>query len=297
MRILLIGGAGFVSGAILRVAAERGHEVTAVTRGRRPLVPGLARAHLTLDREEAGFVGRIDRDGFDAVIDCVCMRADHAGQAVELARGGKRLIMISSDYVYDPRHRKLFLTEAEARFTNRDDMGGFKRQAEEIVLAADAAGSVRATILRPPHVYGPGSNPGTIPRHGRSISLLDDIDAGKTLHLLQGGLGLIQPVHVDDLARVTVAMLDRPDAVGQAYNAPGPELMTHLDYYRTIADGLGRSLSVTAYWPEGGEAPDVNHYVGGHRCYDGGRLNALLPDFRYTSFTEGVAAWIRAIRA
>lgn len=296
MRLLLIGGSGFVSGNVLRVAAEHGHTVTAVTRGQRPLPSGLVHRHVVLDRDQEDPADRIDTAEFDAVIDCVCMRASHARQATALARGGKRLIMVSSDYVYDPRYRRLFLTEADAVFTTREDMGGFKRQAEEVIIAAHEAGSVRATILRPPHVYGPGSNPGTIPRHGRSVSLLDDIDAGKTLHLLQGGLGLIQPIYGDDLARILVSMLDQAESIGQAYNAAGPDLMTHLDYYQTIAACLGRPLSVSAYWPEGGEAPDVNHYVGGHRCYDTGRLGRLLPNFPYTPFVEGIAAWIRSIR-
>lgn len=296
MNILLMGGAGFISGHVLRVAAAQGHKVTVVTRGLRPLPPGLASKHVVLDREQQNPADLIDTAPFDAVIDCICMRSHHAQQTVALAQGGKRLIMISTDYAYDPAFRPLFMKEADAVFSDRDDMGGWKAQAEKIIMEAQAAGTVQATILRPPHIYGPGSNPGTIPRHGRSPTLLADILAGKTLHLLQGGMGLIQPIHADDLARILVSMLDKPQFIGQAFNTSGPRVMTHLDYYRTIAACLGTTLSVSAYWPEGGVAPDVNHYVGGHRCYDMGCLNALLPDFHYTPFDEGMAAWIKLLR-
>ncbi|CAA7621676.1 putative NAD dependent epimerase/dehydratase family protein [Magnetospirillum sp. UT-4] len=293
MNILLIGGTGFVSGAVLREAAARGHAVTVVTRGVTPLPPGLAAGHVRCDRDTQDPAALIDAAPFDAVIDCICMNAHDAAQAVALAEGGKRLIMISTEYAYDPAHRKLFLKESEAVFSDRDDIGGHKARAEAVIRAAHGEGRVKATILRPPHIYGPGSNPGTIPKHGRSPTLLADMRAGRTLHLLQGGLGLIQPIHVADFARIVVAMLDQPGSVGEDYNCSGPQLMTQLDYYKTIAACLGVELSVTAYWPEGGTAPDVNHYVGGHRCYDMGKLNALLPDMRYVPFADGIADWVR----
>lgn len=292
MNILLLGGSGFVSGHTLQAATVAGHKVTVVTRGLRPLPQGTAAQQIILDRDEQNPADVIDSSAYDAIIDCICMKSAHAHQSVALARGGKRLVMISTDYVYDPRHRKLFLKEAEAVFSDRDDVGGFKRQAEEVILAAHQAGDVCATILRPPHIYGPGSNPGTIPRHGRRPTLLNDILAGQTLHLLQGGLGLIQPIHVGDFARIIVAVLKEPASFGACLNASGPELMTHLDYYRTIARCLNVELQVTPYCPQG-EAPDVNHYVGGHRCYDMGALNAALPGFTYTPFDKGMADWVR----
>jgi nucleoside-diphosphate-sugar epimerase len=296
MHILLIGGSGFVSGAVLKAVVAAGHTVTALTRGVTPLQPGLAAGHIHLDREVDDLVRVIDTAGFDTVIDCICMNEHHARQAVALARGGKRLVMISTEYAYDPTYRKLHLKESEAVFSDRDDIGGHKARAEAVIRAADRAGEVHATILRPPHIYGPGSNPGTIPKHGRSPTLLADMAAGRILHLLQGGLGLIQPIHIEDFARIVAAMLGTPASAGQDYNCAGPELMTQLDYYKAIAACLGTTLSVTAYWPEGGVAPDVNHYVGGHRCYDMGKLNTLLPNFAYTPFAEGIAGWVRHLQ-
>lgn len=296
MRILLIGGTGFVSGRFLRFALDAGHRVIAVTRGSKPLLDHPKVEHITADRDKDDLVALVGERQYDAVADIICRTPEHAEQAIALARHCKRLVMVSTDYVYDPEHRKLFLKESEAVFSERADYGGDKRRAERVILAAQAAGTVEATILRPPHIYGPGSNPGTIPRHGRRPHLLDDIAAGKTLTLLQDGLGLIQPIHADDMAGIALEVIGRAQSHGQDYTCSGPELMTHLDYYREIAKVLGTTIKpVETYCPEE-NAPDVNHYVGGHRCYDMAKLNALLPDFAYTPFARGIAEWVRHLR-
>lgn len=291
MNLLIFGGTGFVSGRVLQFALDSGHRVVAVSRGQRPLPPHANLRHVVADRNEADLDGIAAEEDLDAVLDVICQTPAHAEQSIRLARRCKRLLMVSSDYAYDPAFRKLAMTEEQARFSERDDYGGNKRRAELVLLEAAKAGHCRPTILRPPHIYGPGSNPGTIPQHGRRPNLLDDIDAGKTLSLLHGGLGLIQPIHADDLARIILAVTAEDRAVGEDYTAAGPDLMTHLDYYRTMAACIGREITHVAYCP-GPDAEDVNHYVPGHRYYDMGKLNALLPGFVYTDFQLGMRDWV-----
>ena len=52
MKILLIGGTGFVSGTVAKVALEAGHDVTVVTRGIKPIPAGLKQ--ITADRFAPG---------------------------------------------------------------------------------------------------------------------------------------------------------------------------------------------------------------------------------------------------
>ncbi len=291
MKILLIGGSGLVSSRVLRFAVEAGHEVLAVTRGETSLPEGCPFTHIKGDRNAEDLSYIADNYSYDAVLDVICRTPLHAKQSAGLAKNCRRLVMVSTDYVYEPEFRKLFLKECDAVFSTQADYGGNKRRAEEVILKAHSEGLIQGTILRPPHIYGPGSNPGTIPRHGRRPYLLDDIRAGKPLHLLEGGLGLIQPIHADDFARIVLTVIDKEASHGEAYNASGAELMTNLDYYKTIASVLGTTITHTTYTPEPG-APDVNYYVAGHRCYDMGKLDALLPDFTYTPFVEGIKEWV-----
>ncbi|MBF0098163.1 MAG: NAD-dependent epimerase/dehydratase family protein [Magnetococcales bacterium] len=292
MNILVLGGSGFLSGRFVQHALAAGHRLICVTRGLKPVDPRVAQ-HICLPREALpdNLFASVD---YQVVVDCIGMNAPQLQQSVALARQCRRLLMVSSDYAYDPAHRPLFLREEQARFSHLADYGGAKRQAEAVILQAQQADLLQGIILRPPHIYGPGSWPGTIPKHGRRATLLDELRSGQALQLLGGGLGLIQPIHVDDLARIMVALLDREEAYGQDYTACGVELMSHLDYYRVLAERLGVALFVTPYCPEGAAA-DVNAYVGGHRCYDRSKLDRLLPDFRHTPFRQGMAEWVDAL--
>ena len=294
MKLLIFGGSGLVSGRVVAFAIDAGYEVIAITRGKRKLTINPTITHIKVDRDTDDLKFIADKYSYDAVLDIICKTPEHARQAVLLAKHCKRLIMVSTDYVYEPRYRKLFLKEKNAVFTSQQDYGGQKRLAEEVVYKAQKEGGIHGTILRPPHIYGPGSNPGTIPKHGRQSDLVDHIRAGRALNLLYGGLGLIQPIHANDFAHLILALINKSSSYGEAYNTSGPELMTHANYYEAIALALGIEAKITAYCPQKG-ATDVNHYVSGHRCYDMSKLNGVLPGFTYTPFIEGVKDWVNQI--
>ena len=107
MKVLVIGGSGFVSGTVSRMAAQRGHDVWVATRGKRPLPDG-ARG-ITADRTlPAEFDRAIESAGveWDAAIDCIGFTKQDAVQDIDsvLSRSG-HLIFISTDFVYDPGGR------------------------------------------------------------------------------------------------------------------------------------------------------------------------------------------------
>ncbi len=290
----MIGGSGHVSGRVLHYAVNGGHHVTAITRGKKAFPEHHSFTHIKADRDNDNLSFIAKKYNYDVVLDIICRTPTHAKQSIQLASKCKRLVMVSTDYVYEPMARKLFLKENEAIFSNHQDYGGDKRRAEKIIIDAENKGMINATILRPPHIYGPGSNPGTIPQHGRSTCLLDQIISNETLNLLYGGLGLIQPIHVDDFAKIILLITFNEESFGEAYTVAGAELMTHLDYYNAIADTLGRKLTVTPYIPTH-NAQDVNNYVVGHRCYDMSKLNSLFPNIQYIPFKEGIAKWVNSI--
>ena len=87
MKILLIGGSGFVSGTLATVALAAGHTVAAVTRGQRPLGAGVT--SLIADRRDrAAFAEAItaQRQSWDLVVDCIGYEVADAEQDVALFR-------------------------------------------------------------------------------------------------------------------------------------------------------------------------------------------------------------------
>jgi nucleoside-diphosphate-sugar epimerase len=101
--LIILGGTGFVSGTLARVAQEQSWDVTLVTRGRRPVPLGMTA--LTADREDpAAFSDAVragaPAGGWDLVVDCIGMLPGHARQDLAVFTGlARHLVFISSDAV------------------------------------------------------------------------------------------------------------------------------------------------------------------------------------------------------
>jgi nucleoside-diphosphate-sugar epimerase len=297
MKILLFGGSGFLSGKIVDKAIGDGHSVIAITRGEREIVTHNNLRHVCFDRnviDQNELARLLAGMQWDVVIDSICRTPEHAQQSISLAKDCRRLIMVSTDYVYSPKHRKLNQNEDDAVFSDGESYGANKRKAELEIMAANKTGEVDATILRPPHIYGPGSNPGTIPNHGRRPELLDYIEKEGILQLVQGGIGLIQPVFVDDLVRIILNIIPLELSFGQVFNSPGHELMTHVDYYKEIGKCLGKKVKIETLTPE--LEKKLNLFPCGHRYYDTSKIMNLLPSFKYTPFKKGIQLWVQELK-
>lgn len=108
-----------------------------------------------------------------------------------------------------------------------------KIAGEHTVLAAHAAGEIRATVVRPADVYGPG---------GRTW-VLEPIAAMRANQFLlpARGQGLFTPVYIDDLVDGIVRAASHPDAAGQIFQIGGESAVTTLEYFGYLARMLGRT--------------------------------------------------------
>lgn len=274
--LLIIGGSGFISGALARLAVLRGYKVWAVTRGRNLLPSGVT--GLIADRRdpasfEAAVAGTARK--WDVVVDCIGYELADTRQdiAVFRERAG-HFIFISSDFVYDPYHRKYPQPE-ETEFFWQDGYGLKKRQCE-LELINCKTHPMPWTIVRPCFVYGPGSQLGTLPFHRRDPQLITRLRAGEPVRLVGGGHFLQHPIFVRDLAEAILSLVGNPKAYGEIFNAGGPDLVEAAEYFRIIARVLGAELKI--------EEIPVDAHLAAHpdeapscanRYYDQSKLRAV----------------------
>lgn len=236
MKLLILGGSGFVSGTLTRVALAAGHQVTVLTRGQRPVPEGVTA--LRADRHDtAAFTAALGPREWDLAVDCIGFQAPDARQ--DLSLHARQLVFISTDFVFDPVHRKFPQPEESDHYSSLP-YGGGKRACELEFLKSDMAW----TILRPCHIYGPGSLLGCLPEHGRDPKLLETLRAGKALRLVGGGYFLQQPIFARDLAKMILSVAGNPRAHRQIFNCAGPDIVESREYYRIIAETLGVELKV-----------------------------------------------------
>jgi len=270
MRILIIGGSGFLSGTMARQALRNGHEVWVVTRGQRPLPEGVH--GLQADRHDtAALAAAVRQPGqqFDLVVDCIAYRVADIEQDLALLPDlARHFVFISTDFVFDPAHR-LFPQPAEnQRFLRNDTYGAHKRRCEEKLLTTDC-GAMTWTTLRACHIYGPGSQLGCLPCHSRDPELLARLGRGETLRLVGGGHYLQQPIHAEDLSRIALACPGAPRAHGRIFNTAGPDVVESVTYYEHIARLLGQPLQVEEVPVQGYREAHPEHVSFlCHRIYD-----------------------------
>ncbi len=244
MKLLIIGGTGFISGHVVRKALEQQHEVWVVTRGNKPLPDGVTA--LRADRRDREAFRKVIEGAeviWDGVLDCICMEPEDARQDIEVFRNrAGQVVMISTDNVYDPE--RLGYPQSEtAEYYASEGYGGNKRLCELVFQNTDT-GNLKWTVIRTGHVYGPGSKLGAMPPHVRDEHLLDRLKAGEILELAGGGHFLQQPNYVSDLAELLISCVGNPNTYNEIFVSGGPKAIEARYYFQIIADHLGVPLRI-----------------------------------------------------
>lgn len=107
---------------------------------------------------------------------------------------------------------------------------GWRRRMESLVRESRSGW----TILRPTMIYGSELDK-------NMHKLLRFLDRSPLFPIFGNGENLWQPVHYEDLARVMLTALEKPEATNQSYDLPGARPLTYLDLIHTAAAALGRS--------------------------------------------------------
>ena len=237
MNVLVIGGTGFLSGAVVAECLSAGHSVTILTRGKgnRPAPPPNVSV-LTADRsDKIALQNAFHNRTFDLIIDCVLFKPADAQSAAEVFQNKTACyVFISSDFVYGGQPRQFPLDEQTPRFA-LSAYGADKAACEDVLLGAWHTSQFPVVILRPPHIMGRGSLLGTGSWEGRDKWLLWKLQNKRPVLLLDSGELLIQPVHKTDIARAALACAARVNQTrGRAYNIAGPNCVTTRHYYEVV---------------------------------------------------------------
>lgn len=227
--LAVTGATGFVGGHLLHAAREAGHDVRALTRGPRPPEPGVTWIDGALDRPDS--LAALS-EGADALVHIAGLINAPTRAAFEAVNAGGTAAVIDAARAAGVR-RFVHISSLAAREPDLSDYGWSKAKAERIV----AASGLDWTIVRPPAVYGPG-----------------DRETFELFRMAQRGFVALPPggrfsiIHVADLSRLILAVLDAPEALGEIYEpddgvAGGWE---HRHFARTLGRLLGKRPATVA---------------------------------------------------
>lgn len=232
--VTIYGGSGFLGRQIARKLAEDGWRVRVAVR--HPNLAGVVRTYGAVGQVEPvhcnirdEFSVRAAMTGADAVVNCVGI----------LVRRGKNTF----DAIHD---------EAAGRVARLSAELGVKRLVHVSAIGADAAARSRylaskgrgeaailaarpdAVILRPSVMFGPDdafyNKFAAMTRFGPVMAI-------------PGAKAVLQPVYVEDVARVAVMAVEGRAAPG-IYELGGPEVLTLRGVVRQILEATGRRRAV-----------------------------------------------------
>ena len=238
MKVLVIGGTGWVGHHIALACFRAGHEVEIMSR--RPNGGFSAEVaflkHIIGDKSDAEHLKNVLANGsYDVVIDSVPTQQCIAILS-ECRQYYDRYIQCGSTGVYTPLQWMPVNETHPIGLKAYDGFGG-KVAADKAMFEAVEKGLLRGTVLRPCCIAGPGKLP-LDNIGGRRDDFVSDFLAGHTLDLLDGGTALLHIVHVRDLGRAFEHAAATPSSVNKAYNICGDHAVTVRRYCEIIADAL-----------------------------------------------------------
>jgi nucleoside-diphosphate-sugar epimerase len=310
--VAIFGAAGAIGSAVGAELNRRGIPFRAVGRGRQKLEQSFGKmTHAEIfpaDLSEARSAGAAAR-GVDTIVYCVGLPypSHHLHPVlirttVEAAKlvGVPRLVLPSSVYSYGvPRASSVPETHPRQPHTRK---GQFRKEQEDIVLQAHAAGAFQAMIVRLPDFYGPDSDIGLANPMFRAAL------AGKTANWVGPVNTLHEFVYTPDTGPVIADLMSRDDTWGEAWNFGGPATINSMDFITRIYRALGRApkyrtvgagmLKLLGWFnPTMREVVEMLYLQETPVILDDSKLRAKLPAIHKTPYDEGIRLtldWMRA---
>lgn len=246
MRILVLGGTGFLSRAVVDGALARGHDVVALTRGGGPDLPGVVTVRG--DRDDVGSLrDAVGSTGpHDGVVDCSGYRVAGARAAAEVLGDVPAYAYVSSISAYAGWPPGPVPDEAAPTFTSEDDLdeyGPMKAESERVLT--EVLGE-RLLAARAGLIVGPGDRTRRLTTWLHRVATQDRVPVPDALG---------QPIAVVDARDLAAWLLESvEDGAAGAVNATGPVGMTTfgglLETCRVAVDATGGSAGELVPVPE-----------------------------------------------
>jgi nucleoside-diphosphate-sugar epimerase len=243
MKVLFIGGTGFISMAVSRQAIAKGLDLFLLNRGLRP--PSVPGAHaLTADIHKPEEVREALRGlQFDVVVDWIAYTPEDIERDLALFKGRvTQYIFISSASAYQKPPAHYLITEATPLHNPYWDYSRHKIACEERLVRAYREEGFPVTIVRPSLTYD-RNFPIAIGGWG-CYTLADRLKKGRPIIVHGDGSSLWVVTHAEDFGRGFLGLLGNGQALGQAFHITSDEVLTWDQIYRTIADGLGLEANI-----------------------------------------------------
>jgi len=294
MRVLFVGGTGFISTAVSRSAIAEGFDLTVLNRGLRPVdLPGaqVLTADISRPEEVRAVLGASE---FDVVVDWIAYRPADIERDVDLFRGRVgQYVFISSASAYQKPPANYLITESTPLDNPYWQYSRDKIACEERLMQAYREEGFPATIVRPSMTYD-SNLPIAVGGWG-TYTLADRLLQGRPIIVHGDGSSLWVVTHADDFARGFLGLVGNERALGEAFHITSDEVLTWNQIYETIAAALGVEANIVHVPSDliARVVPELSGSLLGDKTwsvvFDNTKIKAFVPGFRAAiPFRDGI---------
>lgn len=216
-----------------------------------------------------------------------------------IASGVKNFVLIGTVYPYGrPKGNRVREDHPREPHTFK---GRMRRAQEDLLMDADSAGRIKATVLRLPDFYGPGVEASFL--HGAFRAAVD----GGTADMV----GPIDRPHefvfVPDVGPVVVKLMDTQAAYGRMWNFAGAGVTSQRELVQEMERQTGRKVKlriagktmlrlIGLFKPFMREMVEMHYLLTDPVIMDDTALQEAIGPIRKTSYAEGVRLSLEAMR-
>lgn len=256
MRVLILGGTGYIGSHVVKQMAQRGHQVTIIHRGRTQKALPEGVSGLVFDRRDlTEHAPQLRKLAPEVVIDMIPRTAQEAWSITQAMSGvAQRLIVVSSIDVYraynrlrkrepgtpDPTPLKESAALREQLYPYRGvavDALHTAYEYEKILVErlSQSQPELQTTILRLPVVYGPNDP------QVRVFDYLRRMDDGRKTIMLgkQQSKWQLTRGYVEDVAAAVVLAGEDQSAGDFVYNIGEQDALSEIEWVKQIGQAAG----------------------------------------------------------
>ncbi|HSV31389.1 MAG TPA: NAD-dependent epimerase/dehydratase family protein [Atribacteraceae bacterium] len=258
-KVVVVGGSGHIGSYLIPMLVTRGYETVVFSRrNTKPYPASLAWREVVwvdtdreIDEKNGRWAELLEEHSPDILVDIICFEPESARLLREVfVEKETHLLSCGTVWVYG-KTEIVPTPEWASRFP-QNDYSRKKMIIEKELLEATSRGEIRATVIHPGHITGPGK-PFITPFGDNNPRTIQQIINGEEIFLLDGGLSTLHHVHPRDVAALFFRALELPRfSVRESFNCCGSHALTFLGLGRYLARLLGvefryQSISLEEY--------------------------------------------------